>query len=91
MVLQSCLYKIEDAIEFSITNALKGEKFESLLNELKNDLLKKVEFAMCKCQARYLQTETKSSDAKMADTSSKKVIFDNLYSTLYNQNQTLKS
>lgn len=92
VVLQSCLYKIEDLIEFSQSNALKGEKTESLLNETKTDLLKNVEFAMCKCQAKYLvQTQEQTSEQKMSDEKSKKVVFDNLYNTLYDDNQELKS
>jgi hypothetical protein len=86
VVLQSCLYKIEDLIEFSASNALKGERTTSLLEETKVDLLKNVEFAMCKCQAKYLiQTQTNEGQ-KMADANSKKVVFDNLYNTLFNDN-----
>ena len=44
VVLQSCLYKIEDAMEFAQTNNISNEQLE----ELKSDLLKRVDFAMCK-------------------------------------------
>ena len=90
MVLQACLYKIEDLIEFSQSNALKGERTQSLLEETKVDLLKNVEFAMCKCQAKYL-IQTQSIEQKMSDAKTKKVVFDNLYNTLYDDNQELKS
>ena len=68
IILQSCQYKIEDAIEFAQENNLKGDKTESMINELSIDTLKKVEFAMCKCHAKYLNIQhaqkAKSSEAQ---------------------------
>ena len=54
VILQSCQYKIQDAIEYAQSNNIKGDRTQTTLDELSTDLLKKVEFATCKCHAKYL-------------------------------------
>lgn len=54
VIFQSCQYKIEDAIEFAQANGLKGDKIDETVKELSNDVLNKVEYCLCKCQAKYL-------------------------------------
>ena len=58
-ILSSCQYKIEEAIEYAQTNGLKGVKFEGMINELGGDLLKNVEYALCKSHAKVMLAEMK--------------------------------
>jgi hypothetical protein len=65
VILQNCTYQIEDALEFKHNNGLKGahksDKIESIAQELKDETLKKVQYAQCKCQAKYLMQVYNSS------------------------------
>ena len=54
VILQSCQYKIEEAIEFAQNNNIQGEKCATMVKEIENDLLKKVDYALCKCHAKFL-------------------------------------
>jgi hypothetical protein len=56
VILQVCQYRIEEAIEFAQDNMsnLKGEKTQAMISDLSNDLLGKVNYALCKCHAKYL-------------------------------------
>lgn len=54
VILQSCIYKIEEAIEFVQMNGLKSAKVQSMVDELQNDILGRVKFAMCKSLSKHL-------------------------------------
>jgi hypothetical protein len=62
VILQSCQYKIEDAIEFAQSNSLKGDKIEESVKELSTEVLKKVEYCICKCQSKFLLTQIKKEN-----------------------------
>ena len=49
VILQNSHYQIESALEFYEQNGLKGDKVKEMANELQQELLKKVEYAQCKC------------------------------------------
>ena len=70
-------------------------------NELNNDILKKVEYAQCKCQAKFLmqqhnnaQQEQKQQPENAANETKKdanEVNFDNLYDMAYTREMKPKS
>ena len=60
VILQGCIYKIEEAIEFVSQNGLKSTKVTSMMDELYNVVLNKVKFALCKCMAKHLSNKNQS-------------------------------
>ena len=94
VILQSCQYKLEETIEFAQQNGLKGDRIDSIMNELSTEILQKVEFAMCKCQARFLQqSHSTSENAKMlieASGPQKQIKYDNVYDMIYSQGSKAK-
>ena len=92
VILQSCQYKIEDAIEFAQANGLKGDKIDDSVKELSSELLSKVDYCLCKCQAKYLVSQAKhdsKDDAQINSASDpknakmKSIEFDNVYDILF--------
>jgi hypothetical protein len=57
VILQGCVYKIEEAIEFAQTNGLKSTKVQSMVKELQDVILAKVKYALCKCLAKHLSNK----------------------------------
>ena len=100
IILQSCQYKIEDALEFAQSNSLKGDKIEELTKELSTDLLSKVDYSICKCQAKFLKLNNFSSNNKKtgeepnkkdAAKNQKTIEFDNVYDVLFDDALKQKS
>ena len=58
VILQGCIYKIEEAIEFVQANGLKSAKVMSMVKELQDVMLGKVKYALCKCLAKHLSSKT---------------------------------
>jgi len=54
VILQDAQYKVEAAITFHQSNGLKGQQSQTMLDDLKGPLIQKVEYAQCKCQAKFL-------------------------------------
>ena len=46
-------------MEFSQSNNLQGDKIQESVNEL-NEVVKKVDYAICKCQAKFLMQQHKN-------------------------------
>lgn len=57
IILQGCVYKIEEAIEFVNTNGLKSAKVQSMVEELQKVMLAKVKYALCKTMAKHLSNK----------------------------------
>jgi len=89
VILQDCQYKIEQTVMFFTQSGIQGEKQAKMCKFLESDLIKKVEFAQCKCHSKYLMQQYQQSkgvsSAKVdsAPSSSNKVQFDNLSDLLF--------
>lgn len=57
IILQGCVYKIEEAIEFVNSNGLKSAKVQSMVDELQKVILGKVKYALCKTMAKHLSNK----------------------------------
>ena len=74
-ILQNCVYKIEETVEFAQQNGLaNASRNQIILKELQNERLNQVQYAICKSQARMLilqarsaKTGVKSAAVKMED------------------------
>lgn len=66
VILQGCIYKIEEAIEFVGQNGLKSTKVTSMMDELYNVVLNKVKFAHCKCMAKHLSNKNQVKGVEIA-------------------------
>jgi hypothetical protein len=103
VVLHNCAYQIEEAIELyqhELSSIQKGDKLESMADELKNQLFQKVQYAECKCQAKYLMhqysqgqsTQTMQIDSTKKQTGQfKRVKIDNLYDLLFQDSTKMKT
>lgn len=99
VILQGCIYKIEEAIEFVQTNGLKSTKVQQMASELQNKMLVKVKYALCKSLAKHLSNKTQQQKPANADASNqieekqasndkskKSVQFDNVFDLVFNSN-----
>ena len=76
---------------FFTQSGIQGDKQAKMCQSLQTDLIKKVEFAQCKCHSKYLMQQYQqakgTSPVKMqvdsAPSSSNKVEFDNLYDLMF--------
>ena len=72
--------------------AVKGDKIDDSVKELSSELLSKVDYCLCKCQAKYLVSQAKNEtkdDAQINSASDpknakmKSIEFDNVYDILF--------
>lgn len=83
VVLNDARFKVQDALEFAANNGLKGAQVQAMTDLLQKDVLSKVEFAMCKSQAKLLMQQHNQSKAEPMQIDSapntRRVDFQNLY------------
>ena len=93
VILNSCQSKIEEAVEFFNINGFKSDKMLQLKSELAGELLSKVDFALCKCQAKYLMQQYQSSqkiEVKQQQ-NMKSVEFDSVFDLLFSSDSKPKT
>ena len=100
VILQGCVYKIEEVIEFVAQNGLKSQKVQTMMDELQNVVLKKVKYALCKCMAKHLSNKNQAKGPEPAQIKeqapasgsalgTKQVKFDNVFDMVFNSNSML--
>ncbi|CDW82493.1 signal recognition particle 68 kda protein [Stylonychia lemnae] len=98
LILTRVSQDIEQTIEFAQKNSLQGQKVKRDLQDLEDNLLKNLNYLICKSHSKILQTQHEEFskvqseisemqiDSAIGESKSKQVKFDNLYDILFTSN-----